>query len=78
MAFSEKTLDWEHGTNRLGGSRKEFHATIWGHAALPYPWAFERELKGRARCPQRAGEKGMNFHVAAWDRPPLYLTNVLR
>ena len=22
------------------------------------PWAFERELKGRARCPQRAGEKG--------------------
>ena len=29
----------------------------------PYPWAFERELEGRARCPQRAGGKGkMKFH----------------
>ena len=54
------------GRMALEGKREgKIFAAVWGQAALPVPGHSKWNWKGRARCPQRAGEKAKMKFLAA-------------
>ena len=55
--------DRGHDRNGLGGQKRNFLGRLGGNPPYLPPGHSKGNLKGRARCPQRAGEKGkMKFH----------------